>query len=149
MLIQTPIFIQSEEDEGLKLLVAFLYRISKMKGNGFKDYRYYMHASDVRYFLRRWVMIPTKLTEVLEPHLRVGKINQDIWIFDWTRSEPAASDYMIQDPELAAVWGYIIGREMAGAEMTTETDGIPEKEESRITNRTDKSFFQYFGIREK
>ncbi len=120
-----------------------------MKGNGFKDYRYYMHASDVRYFLRRWVMQPYTLTEVLEPHIRVGKANQDIWILDWTRTEPAASDYTIQDPELAAVWGYIIGREMAGAEMTASVEGVPKKEKCRITNRNDKSFFQYFGSRQK
>lgn len=149
MKIEVPIFIQHQEDEGLKLLVAFLFRLSRKKSNGFKGVRYYMHVSDIRYFLRKWVMQPHAITDALSPHIRVGKANQHIWMLDWTRDRPATSEYEIKDPEMAAVWGYIIGREMAGAEMVTPTEGIPEQEESQISNREDKNFFQYFGIRDK
>lgn len=153
MKIRIPHFAAELEDEGVILWLAFMLRMTKKDnntkfGNGYKGYRYYMHVSDIRYFVRKWIMVPDKIGEQIWPWARLGRANTKIWMFEWLHA-PTTVDYDLTNPELCAVWGYVLGRD-ASSRLIEDMDysHIPEEQEGVLKSRYDRNFFQYFGNRE-
>lgn len=151
MKIRIPHFAAELEDEGIILWLAFILRMTKKDnkfGNNYKRVRYYMHVSDIRYFVRKWIMTPDKMNDQIWPWCRLGKANTRIWMFEWLHA-PETIDYDLTDPELCAIWGYVLGRD-ASSQLVEDMDysHIPEEQPAVLTNRYDKNFFQYFGNRE-
>ena len=155
MKITIPKFAEDIEDDGIKLWLAFMLRMTRKDGNtkfgnGYKGVRYFFHVSDMRYFWRKWIMSPEKVTKDIWPHIMLGKSSPQIWMFQW-KYKPELVEYDFTDPELCAVWGYIIGRDVSTKlveDMDSKRVVIPDEQSRILTNKEDKQFFQYFGNRE-
>ena len=143
MKITLPKFIQRHPDEGVKLFVAFMYRMAKRDKNGFKGTRYYMHASDIRYFLRKYVVAPNNHITGIDGWMRIGKANSDIWMIEW-RARPDVVKYDLTDAEATAVWGYVLGRESL-SEIVSPWEGntIPDRQVDQLKDRDANDFFSY------
>lgn len=154
MKITIPKFAEDLEDDGIKLWLAFMLRMTKKDnntkfGNGYKGWRYFMHVSDMRYFWRKWIMSPEKITKDIWPYINLGKASPQIWMFEW-KYKPEMVEYDFTDPELCAIWGYVIGRDVSSQlieDMDNKRVTIPQPQQRVIYSNEDKRFFQYFGIR--
>ena len=155
MKITIPKFAEDLENDGIKLWLAFMLRMTR-KGNntkfggGYTGVRYFMHVSDMRYFWRKWIMTPDKITKDVWQHVRLGKASPQIWMFEW-KYKPELVEYDFTDPELCAIWGYVIGRDVS-QQLVEDMDNIkvsiPDPQDRIVTANEDKRFFQYFGLRD-
>ena len=139
MLIQIPTFIKDYEDEGTKLFAAFLYRVAREETQ-FTATRFFIQGADARYFLRRFVVRPHTIFQHFDKWIRIGSIARDVWAIDWIK-KPDVIEYDLTDPELCAVWGYVLGRESA-VYLTEPCRKHPKQEES-LLNQEDRRFLKY------
>tara|TARA_R110000772_G_scaffold77311_3_gene166610 strand:+ start:805 stop:1251 length:447 start_codon:yes stop_codon:yes gene_type:complete len=148
MKINTPDFAHNIDHNGIKLFLAFMHRVaSKRKEKEFEGHRYYIHASDVKYFVQNDVKTPGVYFGGYEKYFTFGKASDAMWMFEW-KQQPTASQLEYDEPHLTAVWGYIIARDMF-SDLSEDIDNgkIPEEQTRRINNIPDRQFFRYFGMK--
>ena len=139
MLIQIPKFITEHHDEGTMLLAAFLYRVAKEETH-FTKTRYYLQGADARYFLRRFITRPYTIFAGYDKWIRIGSIGDDVWVVDWLQ-KPECVEYDLTNPELCAIWGYVLGRESV-VYLSEECEEHPQPADT-LLNREDRRFLKY------
>ena len=149
MKIEIPHFATEIEDEGVIVFLAFMLRMTKGSnntrfGNGYKGIRYYIHSSDVRYMLARYIVSPERIHDDIYTWCRIGKASDKIWMFEW-KGHVRTEHYELKDPHFFGIWGYLLGRDYSDQLVTDANRRIPEGQPTVITSAKDRACFAYVG----
>mgnify|MGYP006879000881 CR=1 FL=1 len=140
MNIIIPRFI-GEAPEGAKLLVAFLYKLTRP--HGLSGTRYFLDANDARTIAQKYMIDPSHTFSDYKKWIRIGKASDTHWFFEWQFDKYETEFHEIKKPELKQVWTFLIARLQGDPTIVEDwtANRFPTRQRPFLKKREDQQVF--------